>query len=170
MVLMATTAMIFAALTSAYFMRRGFSGDWQSMPAPPVLWANTAMLLLSSGMVERARWNLHAGRRAAFNSWWGGAVLAGALFLLAQAGVWRQLNSAGFHAANNPSIAFFYLLTAAHAVHVAGSLGALAYVGFHALRFTMGPSRRTGAEVAAVFWHFLTGLWIFLLLLFSVWG
>ena len=48
-------------------------------------------------------------------------------------------------------------------------MGGLVYVDVHALRFELGPSRRTAADINAVFWHFLDGLWLVLLLMFSVW-
>ena len=77
MVLLAASTMVFAALTSAYFMRRGVSGDWRAISLPPLLWANTVVLLVSSGLLEAARWGLHTGRRTAFNGCWTAATVCG---------------------------------------------------------------------------------------------
>lgn len=170
MVLLAASTMVFAALTSAYFMRRGVSGDWRAISLPPLLWANTVVLLVSSGLLEAARWGLHTGRRTAFNGFWTAATACGILFLLGQAAVWRDLRASGVYLAGNPSSAFFYLLTATHAVHLLGAMSGLVYVDVHALRFELGPGRRTAADISAAFWHFLDGLWLLLLLLFSVWA
>lgn len=170
LVLLASTTMVFAALTSAYFLRRGISGDWRATPLPPMLWLNTAVLLLSSGLLEVARRHLRTGRRTSFNAWWTAATAAGGLFFIGQALVWREMHTAGYYLSANPSSAFFYLLTAVHGVHLLGAMGGLVYIDVRALRFELGPARRTGADVSAVFWHFLDGIWICLLLLFSWWA
>ena len=96
--------------------------------------------------------------------------MLGALFLLGQALAWRELNTAGIFVATNPSSSFFYLLTAAHGLHILGGLTALAYVDVQALRLRLGPGKRTAVDVSAMFWHFVDGLWLFLMVLFLVWG
>jgi len=65
---------------------------------------------------------------------------------------------------------FFYVFTAAHAAHVLGGVAALIYVDIQALRLRLGPAKRTWIDVTAVFWHFLDGLWLYLMVLFYVWG
>jgi cytochrome c oxidase subunit III len=165
-VLLAATAMLFAAFTSALVVRRGISDDWGGTPKPWILLANTAVLLLSSAALEVARRALRSGARTKFNAWWTAGTALGFLFLAGQAEAWRELQAAGVFVATNPSSSFFYLLTAAHAVHLAGGLAALAYVEAQALRYRLGPRKRTGAEVAALFWHFLDGLWVYLMVLF----
>jgi len=47
---------------------------------------------------------------------------------------------------------------------------ALLYVSMQALRLRLGPGKRTAIDVTAMYWHFLDGLWIYLLILFLVWG
>ena len=41
---------------------------------------------------------------------------------------WLQLRSEGLYLASNPSSSFFYLFTAAHALHVLGGLAGLLLV------------------------------------------
>jgi cytochrome c oxidase subunit 3 len=170
LVLLAATTMVFAAFTSAFVVRRGISGDWEPTPKPPILFVNTAVLAVSSGALEVARRALRDGKRPKFNIWWTVGTVAGFVFLGGQALAWRQLVDAGVLVATNPSSSFFYLLTAAHAVHLVGGLTALVYVDVQALRYRLGPRKRTGAEIAALFWHFLDGLWVYLMLLFWYWG
>src|ERR1017187_236356 len=149
MVLLAATTMAFAAFTSAFVVRRGISNDWVALPLPRIVWVNTAVLLGSSLLLELARRSLKSGRRTAFNRYW---------------------NAAGIFVATNPSSSFFYLLTAAHGLHIVGGLSALAYVDVQALRLRLGPGKRTAVDVSAVFWHFVDGLWLYLMALFLVWG
>ena len=73
-------------------------------------------------------------------------------------------------AATNPSSAFFYILTAAHAAHVVGGGAALFYVDVQALRLRLGPGKRTAIDVSALFWHYLNVLWLYLMMLFYIWG
>jgi cytochrome c oxidase subunit 3 len=162
--------MVFAALTAAFVARRGLSDDWASMPKPPILWVNTAILLGSSLALDRSRHALKAGDRSRFNALWTAATALGILFLAGQAWAWVELRHAGIYVATNPSSSFFYVLTAAHALHLLGGVAALAWVDVQALRLRLGPARRTAIDVTAVFWHFLDGIWIFLMVLFYVWG
>jgi len=170
MVLLAATTMAFAAFTSAFVVRRGISNDWVALTLPPIVWANTAVLLASSLLLHLARRSLKSGRRTAFNGYWTAGTVLGALFLLGQALAWRQLNAEGIFVATNPSSSFFYLLTAAHGLHIVGGLSALVYVDVQAIRLRLGPGKRTAVDVSALFWHFVDGLWLYLMVLFFVWG
>jgi cytochrome c oxidase subunit 3 len=158
---LAAILMFFMALTSAYIVRKGTQHDWMPIPLPRILWLNTLVLLVSSWTIEKAR--LQA-TRVGFRYWWGVTTALGGLFLLGQLLAWRQLAAAGVYLASNPSSSFFYLLTAAHGAHLLGGMVALLYVGWRSWqRAHVTPA--TAAEVVAVYWHFMDGLWIFLLLL-----
>jgi cytochrome c oxidase subunit III len=171
-VLLAASTMVFAAFTSAFVVRRGLSdmNDWVSIHKPPVLFVNTVILLLSSILLDSSRRALKAGDRSKFNFWWSAATALGALFLIGQAYAWYQLKQAGVFVSTNPSSSFFYVLTASHAFHLVGGLAALVYVDIQALRLRLGPAKRTAIDVSAIFWHFLDGLWVYLMILFYVWG
>jgi len=65
--------------------------------------------------------------------------------------------------ATRPAV-FFYIFTAAHGVHLLGGVGALLYVLIRKVE-TANLSRSMAAEVASYYWHFMDGLWIFLLAL-----
>jgi cytochrome c oxidase subunit 3 len=162
--------MVFAAFSSAMVVRRGLSGDWVSMHKPGILWVNTGILLASSAALEIARRALRGRNRDGFNLWWTLGTVLGISFLVGQVLAWRQLQHAGVFVATNPSSSFFYILTAAHAVHLLGAAAALSYVDVQALRLRLGPAKRTAIDVSALFWHFLDGLWLYLMVLFYVWG
>ena len=169
-VLLAASTMVFAAFTSAFVVRRGMSEDWTSMPKPAILFVNTGILLASSIVLDISRRALKKGNRSQFNFWWSLATLLGILFLVGQAYAWRELKAEGVYVASNPASSFFYVLTASHAFHLLGGVCALVYVDVQALRLQLGPAKRTAIDVTAIFWHFLDGLWIYLMVLFYVWG
>jgi len=128
------------------------------------------VLLASSLVLDLSRRSLKAGDRSKFNLWWTAATALGVLFLAGQAVAWLQLKAAGVYVSTNPSSSFFYVLTAAHAFHLLGGVSALLYVDVQAWRLRLGPAKRTAIDVTAIFWHFLDGLWVYLMLLFYVWG
>jgi cytochrome c oxidase subunit III len=169
-VLLAASTMLFAAFTSAMVVRRGLSDDWVSTPKPPILLLNTAILLSSSVALEVARRALKSHGRSKFNGWWTAGTVLGMLFLCGQVLAWNQLNAANVFISTNPSSSFFFVLTVAHAVHLLGGVSALFYVDVQALRLSLGPAKRTAIDISAIFWHFLDGLWLYLMVLFYVWG
>jgi cytochrome c oxidase subunit III len=164
---LAAIVMFFMAMASSYIVRRGLGTDWQRTPIPPVLWFNTAVLLISSVTIIVARKKLASGEREAFQSLWWVTTGLGMLFLAGQIVAWRQLAAAGMLLATNPSSSFFYVLTAAHGAHLAGGIFFLFYVAFRPWRKSR-ISQETAAELASIYWHFMDGLWIFLLALLTL--
>jgi cytochrome c oxidase subunit 3 len=168
-VLMCASVMTFAAFVSAVVMRRGLGTDWRHVPLPQVFWWNTGILILSSIALDVARRQLRKGNRVAFNWWWMAGTLLGAAFLGGQVMGWEELVNRGFYMQGNISSSFFYILTWAHATHAIGGLIALIYVAIQALRFRLGPAKRTVVSVSVAFWHFLDVLWLALMGLFLLW-
>ena len=84
------------------------------------------------------------------------------MFVVGQYIAWAQLRAQGLYLATNPNSSFFYVLTAVHALHVLGGLGGLLRV----IR-KMGNStlRKSTLDATAYYWHFMDGLWVYLLVL-----
>ncbi|MFN3874885.1 MAG: heme-copper oxidase subunit III [Flavobacteriales bacterium] len=59
---------------------------------------------------------------------------------------------------------YFYILTAAHFAHMAFGLLSLVVMALMAFRGRYTPRSHVGLWAGAVYWHFLGGLWVFLLL------
>jgi cytochrome c oxidase subunit 3 len=159
--------MFFLALTSSYIVRRGLGFDWKNFALPRILWVNTVVLLASSATLELARKALSRGQKEAFRNLWLLTTGLGMVFVGGQLAAWRQLHAAGVFLATNPSSSFFYVFTAAHGLHLLGGVIALLYVAFRSWQRSR-TTQSVAAEVAGVYWHFLDGLWVFLLLLFSL--
>jgi cytochrome c oxidase subunit III len=156
--------MFFMALTSSFLVRKGLGDDWVAFALPRVLWFNSLVLLASSVTIEVARRHRREGAVAAFRRWWVFTMALGALFVAGQLVAWRRLAEQGVFLATNPSSSFFYVLTALHALHLTGGIVALFYVAFrHWQRSRITQS--IAADLAAIYWHFMDGLWLFLLAL-----
>lgn len=237
-VFLAVVSSLFGLFAIVYNMRAAFP-DWRPLPEPGLLWANTAVLILASVALQRARSaaagqvlertagaaarqeidraahtatgqhpertrGAATGRRpertrgsaagrgmaargnrpAAFERDQGGGLpdgvkpslmAAGLLtvaFLVGQAAVWRQLASAGHYLSTNPADAFFYILTAAHGLHLLGGLWfwlrlvSVVRRGFgaHTAENASGDISKVRQTVTlcAIYWHYLLAVWLIL--------
>jgi cytochrome c oxidase subunit III len=188
----ATVSMVFVSLTSAYVVRRGlptfddssrtYFRDWGSVQLPWLLLAiNTVLLLISSLTMEKARRNI--ARSAALAPvrsipgislgdektfpWLSVTVVLGFGFLIGQWMAWGELRARGFFVNTNPDSSFIYLLTAAHAVHLAGGVMALLWAGTTSLLHRPIEGQRIVVDVTAWYWHFMALLWIYIFALLA---
>jgi cytochrome c oxidase subunit 3 len=161
---LAAIVMFFMALVSAFLVRKALGGDWVPIVLPPVVLFNSLVLLASSATIQLAGNRLEKGDAQSFRYWWSLTIALGLLFLSGQVVAWRQLASQGVFVWSNPDSSFFYLLTAAHGLHLAGGIVALLYVSFRRWRKSR-TTQATAAAVAGIYWHFMDGLWLFLLAL-----
>ena len=175
---LASVAMLFTALTSAYVVRAGWGSDWRPVRAPTFVWVSTTLILASSLFVELARRAARRGEGRGARRHLFATLLLGHGFLCAQLLAWRQLASQGIYLRTNPHSSFFYVLTGLHGVHV---LGGLAGLGYLLLRLRRAEPRTaegaavsirqpSAVEAAALYWHFMDGLWVYLVLLLFLWG
>jgi cytochrome c oxidase subunit 3 len=156
--------MFFMAMASAFLYTRANSNRWVPLHLPSVIWINTVVLLLSGGVMELSRRRLSLGDVRQFRKLWFVATALGFLFLAGQLVAWRQFILAGFYVSTNQASSFFYIFTGLHGLHLVGGICALLYVSFRKFEKAR-VSRTVAAEVASYYWHFMDGLWIFLLAL-----
>jgi cytochrome c oxidase subunit III len=172
-VALASVAMMFTSLSSAYVVRAGTSTDWIPIAMPRALLASTALILISSVTLEIARRNLKRSLHAAYTKYVLLTALLGVGFLVSQLIAWRQLAGQGVYLASHPHSSFFYLLTGAHAVHLIGGLLALLFLLVRARKQIVEPfvvaKREATADAVTIYWHFMDGLWIYLFLLLFLW-
>lgn len=168
-VAMASILMMFTALSSAYIVRAASSNDWVPLRMPRILLLSTALIIISSGTIEAARRKLKDITNNAYKPWLLLTVVLGLGFVGSQLLAWRQLVRQGVYVASSPHSSFFYLLTAAHGVHLLGGLIALAYLTLRrrapqddALAVTKGQAK---ADAVALYWHFMDFLWLYLFVL-----
>lgn len=175
-VFLAVVTSLFGLFIAAYYIRMGHghgamqvANDWRAVREPPVLWINTLLLALSSIAMQSAR-------RATSRSHASGArlaLIAGGgltiLFLAGQLAAWQQMSSSGYLLRNNPAVAFFYMLTAVHGLHL---LGGLWVWGRTLVRMWAGTELidiHLSVKLCSVYWHYLLLIWLvlFALLLYT---
>ena len=167
-VVLASITMTFLAFTSALVVRQGSANDWRHLALPSILYFNTVVLVASSITLELARRQVGAfmgGLRVEVTKptrWLYVTLSLGMLFVVGQYIAWMQLRSQGLYIATNPNSSFFYVLTAMHALHVTGGLGGLVRVIY---RLNESVLQKSTLDATATYWHFMDGLWVYLLLL-----
>jgi cytochrome c oxidase subunit 3 len=192
-VAMTPIVMLFISFTAVYLIRRGFLSldlsnagyiqTWVPVRLPwTLLLANTAVLVVSSITIELARREIT--REAALAPvqsipgislgderrfpWLALTTVLGLLFLAGQLFVWSKLSAAGFHLAGGTSSSFVYILTAMHGLHLAGGILALMFANVASVLHRPVETRRIVVDITSWYWHCMTGLWIYILILFSI--
>ena len=166
-VFLAVITSLFGLFAVVYNMRAEFP-DWRPLPDPSLLWFNTALLILGSITLQRARsvsekpnleglkWSLTTG----------GLLTIG--FLFGQLIAWRQLTSSGYFFTTNPADAFFYLLTGIHGLHLLGGLWFWARANLKVWGNVATYSieevahLRLSVQLCSVYWHYLLLIWLIL--------
>jgi cytochrome c oxidase subunit 3 len=161
-VFLSAITVLFTLLIISYGGRMTLGTDWRPLPDPWLLWPNTALLVLSSVFLQRARVSARRGQmdgvrtRLLAAGGFSFAFLAGQLFAS------YELIGLGYFASTNPANAFFYLLTGMHAVHLIGGLVAWARTNAKVRRGVEARQVALSIELCAIYWHFLLLVWLIL--------
>ena len=155
----AVVTSLFALFLSAYLMRMKLA-DWSALAEPKLLWLNTGVLVLASIAFQLTRGAAKRGQLLTVKSGLIAGGICTTLFLLGQLAAWQQLNAAGYFMASNPAIAFFYVLTALHGLHLLGGMWVWGRTTTRVLTGADAQSVRLSVELCTVYWHYLLLVWI----------
>jgi cytochrome c oxidase subunit 3 len=159
---LAVVTSFFALILSAYALRMDL-GDWVPLTEPQLLWVNTGLLVLASIAFQ---WTRNGAVKGDARRLKPGLIATGLLtagFVAGQLVAWQQLQASGQYVTSNPSTAFFYLLTGAHAVHILGGMYVWARATFRVFAGTAEGGRvRRSIELCTIYWHFLLLVWLVL--------
>jgi cytochrome c oxidase subunit III len=172
-VFLAVVTSLFGLFIAAFFMRMGHdvrAADWKPFPEPLILWINTGVLIAGSIAMQWARSSVARGdsHRTRTALWIAGAATLA--FLVGQFLAWRLMIVSGYFEPRNPAVAFFYVLTLVHALHVLGGL----YVWGRMLMRLREPlvaqsdtealevrrKFRLSVELCTIYWHYLLFVWL----------
>lgn len=167
---LAVILMTFGGLVGAYvFIAFNKGQEWQPFDLPFQVFVSTFLILASSVTFELAKHAIKINNQKRFWQWLLATTALGAAFISSQLFSWLELANSGIYVAGNPYAGFFYILTAAHAVHLIGGIAALGYLVLRASKPTSHPEtllrRQTATGVVGLYWHSMDGLWLGLLAL-----
>jgi cytochrome c oxidase subunit III len=157
---MAVATSLFSLFLSAYAMRMHQSVGWCHLTIPPLVFWNTLVLVGASAAMQAASSSVSRGRRRAAQVALAAAGALSIAFLAGQVLAWQAIGPSLYFIQGSPAIAFFYVLTILHGLHLAGGLYVL---GRAALRFAGGAELielRQSFSLCAVYWHFLLLVWL----------
>lgn len=168
--LIASLGMIFAASIVGTLWVRVHAQVWPppGVPAlPSRLWISTLLIVASSATLE---WAVRGVRRDDVQRLRRGlalTLLLGVGFLLSQTVNWFLLAARAFVPTANLYAFTFYLLTCLHAAHVVGGVIPLSVVTTRAWRRRYSAAAHAGVTYTAMYWHFLTVVWLVLFLVLA---
>ncbi len=154
--------MFFAALTSAYVVRRGL-GNWELFQLPEAFYWSTITIISSSISMQIAYFQAKKDEFRTLCIALSITVLLGLFFLLTQLLGFRALVQDNvYFAYSNPSNSFVYVLTGLHAIHIISSVIFVIVLLFKSYKVKIHSKNMDLIEMCTTYWHFLGGLWIYL--------
>lgn len=170
---MASMVMAFAGLTSGYVVSRSSlveSGKWMYFEVPGVFTLSTVVILVSSIAMTLA---VRFARRQKGNAMKISitiTLLLGVLFAIFQFEGWNALVKNGVYFTgpqSNNAGSWFYAITWFHMAHLVSGLIVMIVTAAKAFMGKYSKGDYLGVEMAAIFWHFLDILWLYLFLFLS---
>ncbi len=179
---LAAVFMFFVAIVSVFFVAQGsghidanarYINEWLPTALPPILWLNTAVLLLSSLTMEVARRHMFREMHV-MDEWLGlgkpitrrtmpwllATIGLGTLFVVGQLIAWHQLATQRVFYYSSQSSHSFFLITGVHGLHLLLGVAALimALIGLFASKQL--ETRQILVDLAAWYWHSMGLLWL----------
>jgi cytochrome c oxidase subunit 3 len=160
--LLVSSIMLFAGLTSAYIVRRG-EGEWVVFNLPTMFTVNLGIILLSSLSMQ---WSYISAKKDELLQTKIGLLITlalGMVFCVLQYWGWSQMvyNSIYFGFAN-PSGSFVYVISGLHGLHVIIGIFYVLTMFIQTNRFKVHKKSLRGISMCNTYWHFVGILWIYL--------
>lgn len=160
--LLATEAMFFGGLISAYIINRAGIGIWppegQPRLAVEITAFNSLLLLASAIIVFLANKNLSANNAEKSKKMLTAAIILGLCFVIIQGSEWVKLLRFGLTTRSGLYGAFFYTIIGAHALHALVGISLLVCARF-SFRTAMKDKIIPSLQAYSLYWYFVTGIW-----------
>lgn len=162
-VALAGMTMIFASLTSAYVVRQADS-DWLTIELPTIFYISTAIIILSSITLTFADFSAKKNNQLGVKLGLASTFLLSLAFVVSQFEAYQILMEGGMYfSGSGIASSFLYVLTFVHLAHVFGGNITLLVTTINGFKGKYTSSNKLGIELASWYWHYLTGVWMFLL-------
>lgn len=161
--------MMFAALTSAYIVKKNQS-SWLEFDLPRIFWYSTFTILLSSVTIHLAIKAFKAREMSRYRALVTITAVLGILFITLQWLGFRDLESRNIAlvgAKSNSAASFLFVITGLHMVHVLGGVIALVVIFIKAYAIKVKNYSSLPIELVGTYWHFVDILWIYLFIFYN---
>jgi len=160
--------MIFAGLTSAYFISTNRE-DWVSFNLPVAFKVSTLLIIASSVFFILAKKAIINDSKSQTSLFLTLSLVLGIGFVISQFMGFKELVAAGLYFTgqqSNIASSFIYVITVTHLVHVIAATAVLVFVVVKQFKGAYSKANYLGIELGSIFWHFLDILWVYLFLFF----
>ena len=167
LVFLATEAMFFGGLISAFIVNRSenlgaWPPPWQPRLPVEITAVNTVILLLSGVamfFVHREMKKKQDANVKKANNLFLVTMALGATFLIIQGSEWVKLVHEGLTTSTSLFSSFFYTIVGTHGLHALVGLLYLVYIGLRVIKTDDALLRYRYISTTSVYWYFVVGLW-----------
>lgn len=170
------STVLFLSVVFLYFLTVSKMGTNENFVLPKAFSVSTVFLLLSSYTISSA---VSAFRNDSFRNLKAsltGTFVLTTIFCVAQVIGWQKMVESGFYLDSNPGIAYLYILSALHLLHVVGGMLYLSAITFSvfnksndivkSLMYFTDELQATRLQLVTAYWHFIDALWVLLFFMF----
>lgn len=168
---------LFLGISGAYLYTKVQTGA-PSIALPSLFYINTIFLLGSGGTLFLAKRNYLNDNTAGYQKSLLATVILTFLFLIAQIFAWQSLFAININVAGDNMGSYLYVISALHFIHVIAGIPFLMLFLWAAYKkmkepvsvlvYFSDPHKKRKLELLTTYWHYLDGLWIYLLVFFGV--
>jgi len=174
LVLMGVTSLFFAF--SASYMYSRYQTGVPPIKLPNLFYFNTLILLASSGTMLMAKQSYRQDNTTRYQ--WMLLITIGLtlIFLFSQIVAWKSLFNQQIFIAYSNTASYVYVISVLHFVHVLAGLPFLILFLHAAIKrmkepvsvlvYFSDPEKRLKLDLLTKYWHYLDGLWLYLVLFF----
>jgi len=168
---------LFLGFSAAYIYTRVDAGT-PPVELPPLFYFNTLILIASSYTLLWAKKSYLADHTDNYKMALIVTLALTFIFLVAQIFAWKQLMASDVFINYNNMASYMYLISGVHFAHVVAGIPFLIIFIVNAVRKMKSPvsvliyfsdlAKQRRLNLFNIYWHFLDGLWIYLVLFFLV--
>lgn len=168
---------LFLALSAAFIYTR-LQSDLPAIKLPDIFLFNTLILLASSGTMLWAKRCFKEDDTPRYKLALAITMGLSFLFLALQVVGWQQLFAQKIFINSDNAAGYLYVISGLHFAHVIGGIPFLGYFLWQAHRkmkepvsvlvYFSDPEKRLKLRLLTLYWHFLDGLWVYLVLFFFI--
>lgn len=166
LIFLVSIVMLFAGFTSAYMVRKA-EGNWVEFELPSVFVVSCVLVIASSIFLTFGQLTFKNQKYQLTRLFVGLSIITGIGFLFSQFEGWTNLTDQGIYLVGNPSGSFLFIISGIHALHVVGGVLMLLISFIRTLLLPNNEMSTIKLHTAAIYWHFVGVLWIYLFLFFK---
>jgi len=168
---------LFLSMSAAFVYTR-VQSQLPPLRLPPLFLANTFLLLCSSATMILAKKSYLEDNTPRYQKALLLTIFLSLIFLVAQVFAWQSLFRQNVFIDSDNAAGYLYVISGLHFLHVIAGLpflGAFLWKAYKkmidpvsVLVYFSDPEKRLKLRLLTIYWHFLDGLWVYLVLFFYV--